>query len=148
MRSLRLCALAVTVFAAAFFVQAAEGLPGATVRPEAGAPAPERQRMQEWCKANPEKCKEMQAKMKERQEQCKADPEKCRAEMQAKGEERFKAADTDKDGKLTRAEAEKGMPMVARRFEQIDVNKDGFVTKEELEAARKARAAQRKDKST
>ena len=44
-------------------------------------------------------------------------------------------------------EAEKGMPGVARRFDQIDTNKDGVVTMQELEAARKARAAQRKDKS-
>ena len=126
---------------------AAEGLPGATVRPETGKPPAERQRMQEWCQANPEKCKEMQAKMKERQEQCKADPEKCKAEMQAKRDERFSLADANKDGRLTREEAQKGMPMVARRFDEIDANKDGVITKEELAAAQKARAAQRKDKS-
>ncbi len=44
-----------------------------------------------WCKENPEKCKEVQAKMKERQAQCKADPEKCKAERQAKAEEWCKA---------------------------------------------------------
>jgi len=117
---------------------AAEGAPGA-----AGMSAAERQ---EWCKANPEKCKEMQAKRKERQDACKADPEKCRAEGQAKRDERFTKADANKDGKLTREEAEKGMPGVARRFDQIDTNKDGVITKEELAAAGKARAEQRKDK--
>jgi hypothetical protein len=132
----------------ASFVRAAEGPPGATVRPEGGKPAAERANRDEWCKANPEKCREMQAKMKERQEQCKADPEKCKVEMQAREQERFSRADTNKDGKLTREEAQKSMPGVARRFDLIDANKDGFITKEELEAARKARAAQRKDKAT
>ena len=144
--SLRVCALACALFLGAPWTQAADA-PGAKARPESGSPAAERTRREEWCKANPEKCREVEAKMKEREAQCKADPEKCRAEMQAKSAERFKLADTNKDGRLTREEAEKGMPGVARRFDQIDTNKDGVVTMQELEAARKARAAQRKDKS-
>ena len=148
LKSLRLCAFASMVFLPASLMQAAEGPPGATVRPESGKPAADGARRDVWCKANPEKCREMQAKRKERQEQCKADPEKCKAEMQATFDERFKLADTNKDGKLTLGEAQKGMPRVAARFDQIDANKDGFITKQELEAARKARAAQRTDKST
>ena len=103
-------------------------------------------RREQWCKDNPEKCRELQAKAKARQEECKANPEKCRAEMQARQEDRFKAADANKDGKLTREEAQKGMPVVARNFDQIDANKDGVVTPQELEAARKARAAARAEK--
>jgi hypothetical protein len=39
-------------------------------------------RQEQWCKDNPDKCREMQA----RREQCKANPEKCRAEQQARRE--------------------------------------------------------------
>lgn len=90
---------------------AAQGLPGATVRPDGGAGlrtdrAAERERCkadpqkcrdemkarrQEWCKANPQRCEEMKAKMTQRQEQCKADPQKCRDDMKARREEWCKA---------------------------------------------------------
>ena len=109
-------------------------------------PAERPAQREQWCKDNPEKCREMQAKARARQEECKATPEKCRAEMQARQEERFKAADANKDGRLTRAEAEKGMPLAARNFDRIDTNKDGVLTPQELEAARKARAAARAEK--
>jgi len=125
----------------------AEGIPGATVRLDSGmAPADRKARFEQWCKDNPEKCREMKAKAEQRREQCKADPEKCRAEMQARGRERFKKADTNGDSRLSREEAQKGMPQLARDFDRIDANKDGMVTLEELEAARKARAGTRKDK--
>lgn len=42
--------------------------------------------------------------------------------------ERFKAADTNRDSKLTKAEAEGKMPMVFRHFDKIDVDKKGYVT--------------------
>lgn len=58
--------------------------------------------------------------------------------------ERFKKADANGDGKLTRAEAESGgMKMVARNFEAIDTNKDGFVTPDEIRAAMKMRREQK-----
>ena len=81
--------IAVAVAAAAIFAalgvpaQAADGLPGATVRSDGKGSAERKARMEEFCKANPEKCREMQA----RREQCKADPEKCRAEKQARREQ-------------------------------------------------------------
>jgi len=103
-------------------------------------------RREQWCKDNPEKCREMKAKAEQRREQCKADPEKCRAEAQARVRERFKKADTNGDGQLSREEAQKGMPQVARDFDRIDANKDGVVTLEELEASRKARAGASKGK--
>lgn len=47
---------------------------------------------------------------------------------------RFQAADTNHDGQLSRAEADAGMPAVARHFDQIAGNK-GFVTLDDLHAA-------------
>lgn len=49
-------------------------------------------------------------------------------------EERFKAADKDKDGKLTLAEAKAGMPRVAKGFDKIDKDKKGYVTVEQIKA--------------
>ncbi len=136
-----LVAVAVLLLAQSVPGLAADGLPGATVRPDSGkSPAERKARAEEWCKANPEKCREAQAK----RERCKADPEKCRAEAQARTQERFKKADANGDGRLSREEADKGMPAVARNFDRIDANKDGAVTVQELEAARKAREATRK----
>ncbi|OGA24659.1 MAG: hypothetical protein A3I02_01745 [Betaproteobacteria bacterium RIFCSPLOWO2_02_FULL_67_26] len=144
MKTISIAAIAMWV-ACAFPALAADGLPGATVRADAARPQGERKaRLEAWCKANPEKCREMQARREARRAQCKADPEKCRAEMQARGQERFKKADANGDGSLTREEARNGMRMVARHFDQIDANKDGVVTLEELQAARKARAESRK----
>ncbi len=47
--------------------------------------------------------------------------------------ERFKQADTNGDGKLSREEAA-ALPMVAKHFDDIDTNKDNFVTPDELRA--------------
>lgn len=41
---------------------------------------------------------------------------------------RFQAADTDHDGRLTRTEAEAGMPRVAKHFDQIDTAHTGSIT--------------------
>jgi Ca2+-binding EF-hand superfamily protein len=69
---------------------------------------------------------------------CEGDVEKCRAEMQARMQEhfkeQFKKADTDGNGTLSKAEAEQGMPMLARNFDEIDTNKDGQITFEEFTA--------------
>ena len=48
--------------------------------------------------------------------------------------ERFAAADTNHDGKLTLAEAQAGMPRVAANFQKIDADKNGTVTLAEIEA--------------
>jgi EF hand len=45
----------------------------------------------------------------------------------------FKAADTDKDGSLSRAEADKAMPMLASRFDTLDADKDGKLTPTEMQ---------------
>jgi hypothetical protein len=143
-----LIAAAVAAFAAqAMPTPASEGIPGATVRSDSGKSAADRKaRFEQWCKDNPQQCREAKAKAQQRREECKADPEKCRAEAQARSRERFKKADVSGDGRISREEARKGMPQVARNFDRIDANKDGMITLEELEAASKARTDGRKAK--
>ena len=50
---------------------------------------------------------------------------------------RFAVADADRDGKLTLAEAKKGMPRIAANFGKIDVEKKGYLTLEEVLAVAK-----------
>jgi hypothetical protein len=69
---------------------------------------------------------------------CKDNPEECRAEMQRKREAWWKKNDADGDGAVSRAEAEKNAPRLAKNFDQIDANSDGKITPEEMQAARKA----------
>ena len=114
-------------------VFAAEGAPGATINKDGAKPS--RGAISEMCKADPEKCK---AAMQARREACKADPEKCRKEHQARAADHFKKSDADGNGSLSRAEAEKDMPRLARHFDMIDTHKDGQLSQEELSAARKA----------
>lgn len=53
-------------------------------------------------------------------------------------EQRFKEADKDGDGALSKAEAETAkMPGIAARFDKADANRDGKVTKDEMQGARK-----------
>lgn len=46
--------------------------------------------------------------------------------------ERFKAADKNGDGKITREEAEASMPRVAMAWEKIDVDNKGYITLDQL----------------
>ncbi|MFN0160402.1 MAG: hypothetical protein ACKVQQ_04170 [Burkholderiales bacterium] len=70
----------------------------------------------------------------------RADRQARKAERQA----RFKAADTNGDGALSRAEVDAaGLKGLARRFDTIDGNKDGRVTREEMRTARQARKGKR-----
>ena len=87
MKQFLLAAMMATMWAGAIPALAAEGADGGKVQPDRQA------RREQWCKANPEKCKELQA----RQAQCKADPEKCRAERQAKMKERQAQCKADPD---------------------------------------------------
>ncbi len=52
---------------------------------------------------------------------------------------RFRQADTDGDGTLTKDEALRVMPRIARNFEAIDADKDGRVACDELRAFAQAR---------
>lgn len=129
-------------------------------------------RREQWCKDNPQRCAEIKQKMEQRRAQCEANPEQCRAEKKARMEqyckdnpqrcedmkkrmqergadkkgafiERFKRADKDGNGAISRAEAEQSIPLLARRFDGLDANKDGQITMDELAAARKARMEKR-----
>ncbi|HSI52127.1 MAG TPA: EF-hand domain-containing protein [Ideonella sp.] len=61
--------------------------------------------------------------------------------MKQQIQDRFTKADADHDGKLTRAEAQAGMPRVAAKFDEIDAAHTGSVT---LEQILKLAAAQKK----
>ena len=56
------------------------------------------------------------------------------AKAKAAVEAAFKRADVNKDGKLSRAEAEM-LPSVAARFDEIDKDKKGYLTLDEFMAA-------------
>ena len=59
--------------------------------------------------------------------------------------ERFAAANTTNDGKLTQAQAEAGhMPRVAKNFEAIDTAHHGYVTEDDITAYTRAQRAARK----
>ena len=63
--------------------------------------------------------------------------------LHAKLSERFAAADQNRDGRLSKAEAEGGMPFVARNFDQIDQAGKGSLSQDEITAWIAARAAER-----
>jgi len=46
----------------------------------------------------------------------------------------FAALDTNHDGKVSKAEAQKN-PAVSQMFDQADTNHDGFLSKQEFDAA-------------
>ena len=60
-------------------------------------------------------------------------------------DERFAAANTTHDGKLTRAQASAGhLRAVARDYDQIDRSKKGYVTLDEIKAHQTEQRAARK----
>ncbi len=62
--------------------------------------------------------------------------------------ERFKAADANGDGKLTKDEAKAKMPMVYKHFDEIDVNHTGAVSMADIAAFAQAHRAARKPAAT
>lgn len=62
--------------------------------------------------------------------------EVCEAQMHERHEARVKAADSDGDGAISKAEAEKSLPRLATRFEAVDTDHDGKLTVAELDAAK------------
>jgi Ca2+-binding EF-hand superfamily protein len=84
--------------------------------------------LEEFEAYNKKKMDEFAAKRQE----CETDPDKCHAEMLDHMKDMFKRADTNGDGFLTVAEAEKGAPMIAHRFYELDANKDGRVSLKEF----------------
>jgi hypothetical protein len=68
--------------------------------------------------------------------------------MQARGEERFRSADTNGDGSIDLAEAQQGMPRAAEHFGELDADSNGLLTHEELRAGmHKHRGERRSDAS-
>lgn len=61
-----------------------------------------------------------------------------REEMQARGEERYRSADTNGDGSIDLAEAQTSMPRAADRFVDIDADGNGLLTREEMRSAMRA----------
>jgi Ca2+-binding EF-hand superfamily protein len=59
-----------------------------------------------------------------------------RGAMREKGEEHFKAADTNADGQLSLDEVQAKMPKMAERFGTLDKDKNGFLSKAELQRPR------------
>jgi len=70
--------------------------------------------------------------------------EKMRAEMHSRGEERWKAADKDGDGLISRDEAA-AMPRMAEHFDRLDANTDGRVSREEMRQSRERYHQQRNE---
>lgn len=54
---------------------------------------------------------------------------------------RFASANTTQDGKLTKAQAAAGMPMVAKHFDEIDTQKAGYITLPQIAAFMQERGA-------
>ena len=74
----------------------------------------------------------------------KAHKGEMREKMAQRFDAKFKAADKDNDGSLTKDEAQAGMPRLAKNFDQIDANHDGKITQDEIRAYMKARHDARK----
>lgn len=69
--------------------------------------------------------------------------EKARTELQ----KRFDAADTNKDGKLTREEAQAKMPRVYKNFDTIDAGHAGSVSLADIETFLMSKKGSRKSAS-
>ncbi len=67
----------------------------------------------------------------------RASMKKAGKAMHERGVERFKSADKDNDGTLTKDEAQ-AMPRVAKNFDAIDTDKDGTVSDKEIHDYMKA----------
>ena len=64
-----------------------------------------------------------------------------------RGAGHYSKADTNSDGKLSRAEVEKAMPRLLGKFESIDTDKDGQLSRGELSAWKKAHRGERQAKA-
>jgi Ca2+-binding EF-hand superfamily protein len=69
----------------------------------------------------------------------------ARAEqLKAQMIERFQQADSNKDGRITKAEANGKMPRLYQRFDQIDKDGDGYVNQADIIGYVEKLAAQRR----
>jgi len=70
--------------------------------------------------------------------------EQMRAEKRVRAEERWKAADQDGDGVISRDEAA-SMPRMAQHFDRLDADTDGRVSREEMRQSRERYQQQRNE---
>jgi len=70
--------------------------------------------------------------------------EQMRAEKRVRGEERWKAADKDGDGLISRDESA-AMPRMSSHFDRLDANTDGRVSREEVRQSRERYHQQRNE---
>jgi Ca2+-binding EF-hand superfamily protein len=63
-------------------------------------------------------------------------------------QEQFTAADMDRDGSLTLAEAKTGTPALAAKFSSVDANRDGKISADELSAFNKTGKSMESDEAT
>ena len=76
----------------------------------------------------------------------KAHRQDRKQDRKQKSEEKFSKADVDHDGSLSREEAGKGLPRIAKNFDAIDANKDGKASKEEIKAYYQAHMQKMREK--
>lgn len=55
-----------------------------------------------------------------------------REKAKARIQQRWADADSNGDGMISRAEAEQGLPMIAKRFDTMDSDQDGKISQQEL----------------
>lgn len=75
-------------------------------------------------------------------DEIRASMKKSGKAMHDRGVERFKSADKDHDGTLTKEEAQ-SLPRVAKNFDAIDTDKDGTVSQKEIHDYMKAQHAKK-----
>ena len=63
-----------------------------------------------------------------------AQSDDAKARIARRVDEAFAHLDTDKDGRISRAEASKG-PRLSKNFDKVDADHDGYITRAELSAA-------------
>jgi hypothetical protein len=66
-----------------------------------------------------------------------------REENRLRAVERVRQSDTNRDGAISREEAERSMPHLSRHFNEADANRDGVVTLEEVRIFRERRMQRR-----
>jgi Ca2+-binding EF-hand superfamily protein len=75
---------------------------------------------------------------------CKENPEQCKAMMKERADKWWARVDTNKDGMVSREEAEANAPRLAKDFDKVDADHNGLITREELESAARAKMAERR----
>lgn len=73
------------------------------------------------------------------------DDDAMQAKVSRRVDQVFAKLDTDKDGRISKAEAAKG-PKMAKAFDRVDADHDGFVSRAEMSAAVERRMARHQKK--